>query len=144
MVNFQEILTNLKEAKTSVTVGDIRTLVGGECCGWHVYEIHERKIFCVELSNMDVITVLHAKLFSVAQALGKSFQGTSEGETLTLKKNSTEIHFDKNMLHPVGEEFLLIAKFYNSANYADLWALEKRNLEGKSYIQPERVTPKNQ
>ena len=56
-----------------------------------------RKIHRMMLSDMAVIPGLHENLLSVMRALQKSFQVTSEGEALILKKNLPKISFDKKM-----------------------------------------------
>ena len=66
--------------------------------------------------NLTVIPGLHTNIFSVIQALQKGFKGTSEYETLILKKNSTDIHFGEKMANNRGEVFLLTTNFYKSAN----------------------------
>ena len=93
---------------------------------------------------MDVITVLHANLSRLTCELKKGFQVTSEGETLILKKNTADIHFDKKMENKAGKKFLLTTKFYKSANDAALLAPQKRKPEGKAAIQPEGTATKKQ
>ena len=70
------------------------------------------------------------------RALQKGFQVTSEGEALILKKNSTEITFDKKMANNGGEGFLLTTKFYKSATNAAASFSGKSNTEGKAANQP--------
>ena len=85
------------------------------------------------------MTGLHAKPFIVTWGLQKVFQLTPEGETLILKKKSTNIRFDKKIANKASEGFILTTKFYKSANYAALLAPDKRNPEGKTDIQPEGI-----
>ena len=61
----------------------------------------------------------------------------SEDETLIIKKNSTEIRFDKKIVHKSGEVFLSTTKFYRSTNEADILDLKKCKPEGETYIQLE-------
>ena len=57
---------------------------------------------------------------------------TLEDKALKLKKNSTEIRFDKRMANKSGEGFLLTTKFYKSVNDTAILAPEKRNRAGKA------------
>ena len=91
MVNLEENMTNLSDAKTQVTVGDSRTLTRTKCVNWHSYHKHDRKLYHVMLSNKYVILGLQENLFRVTRGLQKGFQVTSEGDTLILKKNSNKI-----------------------------------------------------
>ena len=68
------------------------------------------------LSNKDVIPGLHENLFIVLQELQNGFYMTSEGETLILKTNSTEIYFHEKMEKHGGNGFLLNTKLYKGAN----------------------------
>ena len=78
----------------------------------------------------------------MTQAPQKGFQLTPEDKTLILKKNSTEIRFDKKMTDEAGEGFKLTTKFYKSANEAPLFDPKKRKPEGKGYIQTEGTAAK--
>ena len=69
---------------------------------------------------MAVISGLHAHIFSVTRALQKGFKVTSKDNTLILKKNPTDIRFDKKMANKAREGFLLTEMFYKSANNAAL------------------------
>ena len=93
---------------------------------------------------MDVIPGLHRNIFSVTLALQKGFRVASEGESLILRGNSTKISFDEKMANHSGEGFILTTNFYNSANNANILPPKERNPEGKSAVQPEGVTTKNQ
>ena len=84
MVNSEENITNLKDAKTRVTVGDSRTLTGGKGGNWHGYQRHAGKIHCVMLSNADIVSGLHVNLFRVMQILQKGFHIMSESKALIL------------------------------------------------------------
>ena len=64
-----------------------------------------------------------------AASTKKGFEGMSEGETLMLKKKSTEISFEKKMADKSGKGFILTTKSYKIVNYAALLATEKRNME---------------
>ena len=68
----------------------------------------------MKFSDMALIPVLHTKLFSMTWAPQKVFQLTSEGEALTLKKNTTVICFDEKMANNGGEWFILTTKLFNS------------------------------
>ena len=50
------------------------------------------------------------------QALKNGFWVMSEGETLILKKNLTEIHFDDKMMSNSGKWSQLTNNFYKSLN----------------------------
>ena len=104
-------MTTLKDTKIRVTVGYSRTLSGTKSGDWHGWQKYDRKLHHVMLINIDSISVLYANLFSVTQELQKGFQVTSEGEIQILRKNSTEVCFDKKMANKVGEGFLLTTKF---------------------------------
>ena len=69
---------------------------------------------------------------------------TSEGETLILKKNSTEFCSDKKMVNKDIRGFLQTTKFYKSKNAANPFLPKKRNTEGKASIHPEGTTIKKQ
>ena len=61
------------------------------------------------------------KYICVTRALQKGFEVTSEGDTLTLKKNSPNIRFDKKVANNGGEGFLITSKFYKIENDATLF-----------------------
>ena len=63
MLNLKENMKNFKNTKTQSTIGDSRTITGGERGDWHVYQRHDEKI------HVDVIPGLHANIFRVTQAL---------------------------------------------------------------------------
>ena len=86
------------------------------------------------LTNAYVIPGIHKNIFSMDRALQKGFQVTSQGDTLILKKNSTDIHFDKKMAKRSGKGFLPTTNFYKSANNAAIYPPNKKNLEGKASI----------
>ena len=65
---------------------------------------------------MAIISGLHTNIFRVTRALQKSYQLTSEGEILIIKKNSTEICFDEKMENKSGRGFLPTTKFYKISN----------------------------
>ena len=69
MVNFEENMANLKDAKTRVTVGDIITLTGTDRDGWHGWQRRDVKLYHVRLTNMDIISGLHENTFTVTRAL---------------------------------------------------------------------------
>ena len=69
---------------------------------------------------------------------------TSEVETLILKKNSTEILFDKKMVNKYRKWFLLTTEFYNISNDAALLVSKNWNPEGKSYVHLEGTVVKKQ
>ena len=144
MVNSEDNMTNLKDIKTKVTVGDHKTLTVKKRGDWHGCQKRNRKLHHLTLTNTAVIPGLHANLFSVTRALQKGFQLTSDGKTLILKKNSTKIRFDEKMANTAGEGFLFTTKFYKSANDAADLAPEKRNPEGNSAIQPEGMAVNKQ
>ena len=77
-------------------------------------------------------------------ALQKSFQITSEAETLIRKKNSAEILFDGKMANKYGKIFLLTTNFYKSANYITVLDPENRGPEGKAYVHTEGMDVKKQ
>ena len=79
------------------------------------------------LSDTALLPGLLNILFSMTRELQKLFQVTSEGETLILKKNSTEIRFNKKMVKNDGEGFILTINFYKSPINAVLLGPEKRN-----------------
>ena len=85
MVNSEENMTNLKDAKTRVTIGNSRIIIRKECGDWHGYQ-RLGKLHHLTLSNMDAIPSLHSNIFSVTQALQKNSQVMSEGDTLILKE----------------------------------------------------------
>ena len=89
------------------------------------------------LSNTPVIPGLHANLFNVTGALKTFFQVTSEVEAVILRKKSTDIRFGDKMANKAGEGFLLITRFYKSANNAVLLVPNKQNAEVKAAVKPE-------
>ena len=66
-------MTNLKDTKTKVTVGDRKTLTGTKKGDWHGWQKRDRKLHYVKLTNIEVISDLHENLLSVMQALQKVF-----------------------------------------------------------------------
>ena len=96
------------------------------------------------LSNRAAITGLYANLFSVTRTLQKYFQLTPEGKTPNIKKNPTEIRFDKKMVNKSGEVFLLTTKFYESTNNAAILVPKKWKPEGKSAAQLEDMSVKKE
>ena len=108
-------MTNLKNTKTKVTVGYRKNLTGTKRGEWHGWQKFNGRIYHETLKYMFIITVLHENIFSVTQELQKCFQLTSEGKTLILKKNSTEIRFGEKMANKSGKGFLLTTKFYKCA-----------------------------
>ena len=54
MVNLEENMTNLKDAKTRVTIGYRRKLTGKKHGDWHGYQRYDGKLYRVILSNMAV------------------------------------------------------------------------------------------
>ena len=62
---------------------------------------------------------------------------TKEGESLILKKSSTEIRFDNKIANKYGKGLILTTKFYKSANDAALLTPEKQNPGGKAATQQE-------
>ena len=69
MLNLEENITNVKDTKTRVTVGDSRTLTGQKCVKWHDHQRSDIKFHCVSLSNMTVIPGLYTNLFRMKPAL---------------------------------------------------------------------------
>ena len=98
----------------------------------------------MKLTNTVVVPGLHKYLFNVTQALQKGFKLTSEGETLILKKNSTEILFDKKIVNKSGKEFILTTKFHKSTNDTTLLEPNKRKTEDKTDLQLEGTAVKKQ
>ena len=96
-INQKLIWKIVKDTKTKVTVGDCRTLTEKKHSDWHIWYKRNKKLHSVTLKNTAAIPGLHANLFIMTKELQKYFQLTSEGETLILKKNSTEIRFGKKM-----------------------------------------------
>ena len=92
------------------------------------------------ISDTAVIPGLHSTLFSVTRALQKGIKVTSEGESLILKKNPTDICVDKKMEKHGGKGFLLAIKFNRNTNNAALLVPEKRNPEGEASVHPEGMT----
>ena len=127
-------MTNLKNAKTRVNIGDSITLNGGKHGGCHGYHRRDVELHHVKLSNTAMISGLYKIIFSMTQTLQKGFQVMSEGETLIFKKNSTVIRFYEKMLNKSGKGFLLNTKFYKSATNVALLGPVKRNMEGKASI----------
>ena len=80
-------MTNLKDAETRVTVGDSIKLTGTNHGNWHGWQKCDGQLHCVTFKNTAIIPGLHENIFSVARALQKGFQVTSEGETLIIRKN---------------------------------------------------------
>ena len=136
-------MTKIKDAKIRVTLRDSRSLTGIKCDNWNGYHIREEKKHCVTLLNTDIIPGIHANLFSVALAQQKYFQVTTKGKTQTLKKHSSNILLDNKMANNGSRGFLLITKFYKSANDAALLAPKKRNPECKSAVHKEDTEAKN-
>ena len=112
MVNSDKNVKNLKDAKIQVTVIDSTNLTGVKPINWPGYQIRDGNLHRLTLSNTDIIPGLHANIFSLTQALQKGFQVTSEGNTLILKKNSTNICFGEKMANNSGKGFILTTKFY--------------------------------
>ena len=69
---------------------------------------------------------------------------TSEGETLILKKTSTEICCDEKTANNGSKEFQLTTKFYNSASGATILVPMKWNPKGKAALHPEGTDFKKQ
>ena len=78
MVTSEGNMTNIKDTKTKVTVGDRKTLTGTKRVDWHFCHKRNGKLHDVTLTNMAVITGLYVNLFSVTWALQKGFELTSE------------------------------------------------------------------
>ena len=95
MLNPEENMTNLKDAKAQVTVGDIRTPTRTKRGNWHICQKRDRKLNYTMLTNTAVMQGLHTNLFRVMRALKKVFQVTSDGKTLKLRINSTDIRFEQ-------------------------------------------------
>ena len=144
MVNLEENMTNLKNAKTRVTVRDCKTITRTKFGDWQGWQKHSKNIYHVTLINMSAIPFLNENLFSMTLSLQKGFQMTSEGETQILKKNSTKIRFYEKMANKAREIFLLTTNFYKSANNAPILVPENRNPEGEVAIQPEGTAVKKQ
>ena len=71
MVNSEDDMMNLKDTKTKVTVGDCKNLTVTKRGDWHDWKKYNTKLHHVMLKNMDVISGLHADLFSVTRSLQK-------------------------------------------------------------------------
>ena len=91
---------------------------------------------------MAAIPGLHANPFRVTQAPQNNLQGTSEGETLILRKISTEIRFDEKRTNKASEGFLLTTKLYKSKNYIVSLVPKKWKPEGKASIHAEGTSAK--
>ena len=105
MVNSEENMMNLKDSEIRVNIGGSRTLTRTNRGNWHGCQKCDRKLHCVTLTNAALIPGLHANIFNVMQALQKGFQVTSEGKTLILKNNSTEIRFYDKMAKNPAKDF---------------------------------------
>ena len=68
----------------------------------------------------------------------------SEGETLTHKKKSSKICFDKKMTNTGGKSFLLTTNLYKNPNYTALLGHNKYNPACKAYVDPEKEAIKRQ
>ena len=117
-------MTNLKNIETQVTLVDIRTLTRKKCGNWNGYQRGVRKLHRVTLSHTYIIPGIHENILSVTRALQKGFQLTSEDVTLILKKNSTNIRFDKKMVDNDDKGFLLTTRFYKKEDYSYLLQTE--------------------
>ena len=93
---------------------------------------------------MSTIIDVHPNIFSVTRELQKGYQVTSEGDTLILKKNPTEVRFDGKMTNKYGKGFLPTTNLYKIANEASILDPEKRNPEGKADVQLDGMEVKNQ
>ena len=144
MVKPEENMTNLKDTKAKVIVRDSITLTRTKQRNWNGYQIRDRKLHCMMLSNTAVIPGLHANLFIMKRSLQKGLKATSEGETLILKETFTEICSDEKIANYGGKGFLMTTKFYNSTNGAALFPPKKHKPEGKSDVKPEETTDNNQ
>ena len=91
MVNLKGNMKNLKDTEIRVTIGDSRTLAITKHGDWHGYQILDRNLHRMTLTNTDAIPGIHTNVFSVTRLLQKGFQVKSEGETLLLNKHSTNI-----------------------------------------------------
>ena len=87
MVATELNMSNLRDAKTRVAVGDSGTPSRTKFGGWHSYHKNDVELQCVMLSVTDVIPVLRANVFRATQSLQNYFQVTSEDEYLMLKIN---------------------------------------------------------
>ena len=96
------------------------------------------------LSDMSVIPGLHANIFSMAWALQKGFQVTSECKYVILNKNSTEIRFDEKMANNGGNGFILSTNLYNIPKNVALLVPDKQKPKGKTDVQPEGTTGNKQ
>ena len=123
MVNSDENIINLKDAKIGVTIGYSRNINGTKRGIWHGFQRHAIKLHGMTVSNTALISGLQENLLSVTLSIKKIFQVTSEGETLILNKNSTNIRFDKKMANIGSERFILTTRFYKNANSDSLWYL---------------------
>ena len=111
-------MTNIKDTKAKVALGDRKTLTGTKYCDRHIWQKRNKKLHHVTLTNMAVIPGLHPNLSSMMRTLQKGFQLTSEGKTQILKKSLTKIRFDKKMANKASVGFLLTTKFYKISNGA--------------------------
>ena len=65
MATTEENMTNLKEAKTRLTLGDIRTLTRAKRGNCHGYQRRDGKLHHMMSSDTEVIPCLHENIFSV-------------------------------------------------------------------------------
>ena len=144
MVKLEYNMTNLKDTKTRVTLGDSIPITSKKRGDWYGYDKEDEKLHRVDLYNMAVITGLHVNICRMTQAQQKSFQVTSEGETPTLKKNPIMIRFDKKMENNSGKGFLRTTKFYKIANNTAPLSSKIQKLKGKETLQPEGTAENDQ
>ena len=116
MVTTELNMTNLRNSKTFVNIGDSGTPNVTKRGVWHVYQKRDGKIHHLMLSDMALIIGLHVNLFSVAQALQKDLQVTLEVESLIIKKFSRKVCFDKKITNNGIGGFNLTFMFYNNTN----------------------------
>ena len=65
ILNLEENMKNLKDAKTQVTVGDSRRPSGIERVNCHGWQKRYGKLHCLTLTNTSVIPGIHANIFSM-------------------------------------------------------------------------------
>ena len=131
MVNQEENMTNFKDNKTRVVVGDSIWLTATKYVSWHGYQIHDGKLHIMMLSNKSMIPGLYANIFSLLWAPQKGFQVIPEGKVLIINRNPTKICLDAKMTNKSREGYILTTKLYKSKNGAALLAPWKRNPEVK-------------
>ena len=92
--------------KTRVTIEESGNLTNTNHGNWHRYQKNDMNLHNVMLYDMDVIPGLHPTIFRMTWEPQKGFQVASEYEALILKKNVTDICFEKKMANNGSKGFL--------------------------------------